>query len=75
MGLADVKSVSEKISETIKLKMYPIPQVNLEIHEEKGKQFIILRMVSGIENPYYVSEGSKIAYIRVGKVCPLVQLN
>lgn len=55
--------------------MYPIPQVNLEIHEEKGKQFIILRMVSGIENPYYVSEGSKIAYIRVGKVCPLVQLN
>lgn len=67
VGLTDVKSVSEKISETIKVKMDPIPQVNLEIHEEEGKQFIILRIASGIETPYYyVSEGSRIAYIRVG---------
>ncbi len=67
VGLMDVKSVSEKISETIKAKMDPIPQVNLEIHEEEGKQFIILQVASGIETPYYyMSDGSRIAYIRVG---------
>lgn len=62
VALADVKSVSEKICETIKVKMDPIPQVNLEIHEEEGKQFIILRIVSRIETScYYVSEGCRIA--------------
>lgn len=59
VGLTDVKSVSEKISETIKVKMDPIPQVNLEIHEEEGKQFIILRIASGIETPLLLCERGK----------------
>lgn len=67
IGLKDTHTVSEKISEIIKTKMDPIPQTDLEIYEEDGKQFILLRVSSGIETPYYyVGEGSRTAFIRVG---------
>ena len=67
LGLIDSKGVSEKISEIIKTKMDPIPQVIMEIHEEAGKEFVILRVPSGIETPYYyVGDGNRTAYIRVG---------
>ena len=67
LGLIDSKGVSEKISEIIKTKMDPIPQVIMEIHEEAGKEFVILRVSSGIETPYYyVGDGNRTAYIRVG---------
>lgn len=67
IGLKDVQTVSEKISETIKTKMDPIPPTALEIHEEDGKPFIVLRVLSGIEPPYYyVGDGNRIAFIRVG---------
>jgi ATP-dependent DNA helicase RecG len=67
LGLIDSKGVSEKISEIIKTKMDPIPQVVMEIHEEAGKEFVILRVPSGIETPYYyVGDGNRTAYIRVG---------
>jgi len=67
IGLADSQTVSEKISETIKTRMDPIPQIDLEIHEEDSKQFIILRVSSGVETPYYyVGDGSRIAFIRIG---------
>lgn len=66
-GLTDIQVVSEKISEIIKTKMDPIPQTDLEIHEESGKQFIVLRVLSGIETPYYyVGDGNRIAFIRIG---------
>ena len=67
IGLKDVQTVSEKISETIKTKMDPIPPTDLEIYEEDEKQFIVLRVSSGIETPYYyVGDGNRIAFIRVG---------
>ena len=67
IGLSDSKDVSEKISEIIKTKMDPIPQVIMEIHEEDGKQFVILRVPSGIETPYYyIGEGNRTAFVRVG---------
>lgn len=67
IGLSDSKDVSEKISEIIKTKMDPIPQVIMEIHEEKGKHFVILKVPSGIETPYYyIGEGSRTAFVRVG---------
>lgn len=47
--------------------MDPVPQTDLEIHEEDGRRFIILRVSSGIETPYYyMGDGSRIAFIRVG---------
>lgn len=67
VGLTDTQIISEKISEIIKTRMDPIPQIDLEIHKEKEKQFIILRIFPGIETPYYyVGDGSRIAFIRVG---------
>ncbi|PXV91164.1 putative HTH transcriptional regulator [Lachnotalea glycerini] len=67
VGLSDSKDVSEKISEIIKTKMDPIPQVIMEIHEEAGNEFVILRVPSGIETPYYyIGEGNRTAFIRVG---------
>ena len=53
VGLANVRAVSEKISETIKTKMDPIPQVIMEIHTEEGKDFITLKVLPGQETPYY----------------------
>lgn len=67
IGLSNAQIVSEKISEIIKTRMDPIPQTDLEIYEENGKQFIILRVLSGVETPYYyVGDGSRVAFIRVG---------
>lgn len=67
VGLMDARAVSEKISETIKTKMDPIPQVIMEIHTEDEKDFIILKVLPGQETPYYyVADGNRVAYVRVG---------
>jgi len=67
VGLTDAQTVSEKISEIIKTKMDPIPQVVMENHTEDEKDFIILRVLPGQETPYYyVADGNRIAYVRVG---------
>lgn len=67
VGLDDAKGVSEKISEAIKTKMDPAPQVILEIHAEDGKEFVILKVPVGQETPYYYTgDGNRIAYVRIG---------
>lgn len=66
-GLADVKTASEKISEAVKSKMDPIPNIDLQIRQEEGKKFILLHVAAGAETPYYyIGDGGRIAYIRVG---------
>ena len=45
VGLADSQTVSEKISEIIKTKMDPVPQVIMENHTEDGKDFITLKII------------------------------
>lgn len=67
VGLEDAKGVSEKISEAIKTKMDPAPQVVFEIHAEDGKEFVILKVPAGQETPYYYTgDGNRIAYVRIG---------
>lgn len=67
VGLTDIQTVSGKISEIIKSRMDPIPQTHLEICQEGGKQFILLRVLSGAETPYYyVGDGNRTAFIRIG---------
>ena len=66
-GLPDVKTASEKISEAVKSKMDPIPSIELQIRQEEGKDFILLHVAPGAETPYYyIGDGGRIAYIRVG---------
>ncbi len=67
VGLDDAKAASEKISEIIKAKMDPIPRIMMEIHVEEGKDFVVLKVLGGQETPYYyVGDGSRIAYVRIG---------
>lgn len=67
VGLKDARIASEKISEIIKVKMDPIPYVELGLYSENGKDIIILRVPSGSETPYYyVGEGNRTAYVRIG---------
>ena len=67
VGVDDAEGISEKISEAIKTKMDPAPQVILEIHAEDGKKFVVLRVPSGQETPYYYTgDGNRIAYVRIG---------
>lgn len=67
MGLSDVKTASEKISETVKSKMDPIPTIDLQIRQEDGKEFILLHVSAGAETPYYyIGDGGRIAFIRIG---------
>ena len=47
--------------------MDPVPDFQLEIHRQSGKEFIILRVASGQETPYYyVGDGNHVAYLRIG---------
>ncbi len=67
IGIENVQNASEIISEAVKVRMDPIPQVVLEIKQEDGKDFIILRVASGDETPYYyVGDGTRIAFVRIG---------
>lgn len=67
IGLDDAKDASEKISEAIKTKMDPIPETIMEVHRTGDKEFIILKVLSGIETPYYyIGDGNRIAFVRVG---------
>ena len=67
VGLTDARAVYEKISENLKTKMDPIPQVIMENHVEDEKEFVILRVLPGQETPYYyIADGNRVAYVRVG---------
>lgn len=67
IGLTDAEKDAEDISEAIKTQMDPIPQVDLTIHDEEGRRFIVLEVFKCAETPYYVRhKSSLIAYVRIG---------
>lgn len=67
VGIDDVKKAMEVISEQIKIKMNPTPEVLLNAHLVDGKEIITLEVYQGEETPYYyVGEGNYTAYVRIG---------
>jgi len=67
IGLSDIQHTSEAISELIKVKMDPIPEVIMKIHDIDGKKILSLEVLAGDETPYYyVAEGTNTAFVRVG---------
>ena len=65
-GLDDFKKDSEFISETIKSRIDPIPEFDMEI-KEFTEGIIILSIFEGRNTPYYfIESGSRTAYKRVG---------
>ncbi|PIE77074.1 MAG: AAA family ATPase [Clostridiales bacterium] len=67
VGLEDYQKDSEVISEIIKTRLDPVPNIDLKIFSEDDKHFIVVHIESGMETPYYVIEGgSRTAYTRIG---------
>lgn len=68
VGLENPKGDADKISETIKTRLDPIPEFKLRFHKtEEGKVLVILDVCKGDETPYYYSgDGVLVAYVRVG---------
>lgn len=67
VGIDDVKKAMEDISEQIKVKMDPAPEVLLKAHLIDSKEIITLEVYRGEETPYYyVGEGNYTAYVRIG---------
>ena len=67
VGISDVKKTMDVISEQIKIKMDPTPEVILKAHRMDGKEIVTLEVCRGEETPYYyVGEGNYTAYVRIG---------
>lgn len=67
VGLADAKGDAERISEEIKSKLDPVPEVNLELKNADGKTLLLLYVYSGQETPYYyIGDKQRIAFVRIG---------
>lgn len=67
VGLADAESDSEVISEYVKTKLDPVPDIHLEFKNLDGKRLILLHVNTGTETPYYyIGDKQRIAYIRIG---------
>jgi predicted HTH transcriptional regulator len=53
VGLADIKVDSEYISQKIKERISPYPEVVMQIHRtEDGKDLLTVRVSAGLETPY-----------------------
>ncbi|MDE7432445.1 MAG: putative DNA binding domain-containing protein [Lachnospiraceae bacterium] len=68
VGLDDPEGDAEKISETVKSRLDPIPEFKLRFHKtDDEKVLVILEVYKGDETPYYYSgDGVLEAFVRVG---------
>ena len=71
VGLKDAEKVAENISEIIKNRMDPIPDIGMSIRREivdnQIRKFVVLQIYSGKETPYYYTgDGLHTAYVRIG---------
>lgn len=67
-GLLEPEKDAEKISEIIKARLNPIPELRLRLElANEGKVLIVLDVFKGDETPYYYyGDGISEAYVRVG---------
>ena len=66
-GIDDFQKASEDISELIKTRLDPVPEVRLRIEKISAKTIILLEILHGDYAPYfYVGDSTQIAYIRIG---------
>lgn len=67
IGLKDVKTDLEKVTELINAKIVPLPRYTLKAFQEKGMNFMDLSVSKGNNTPYYYeNDGKKEAFIRSG---------
>lgn len=66
-GLEDVQHVCEAISSRIRDYMDPLPDVEMIPHDIYGLHILQLKVNAGHYTPYYyVGDGQRIAFVRVG---------
>ena len=66
-GLDDVQHVCETISSRIRDYMDPLPEVEMIPHDVDGLHILQLKVNAGHYTPYYyVGDGQRIAFVRVG---------
>ena len=66
-GLEDVQHVCEAISSRIRDYMDPLPEVEMIPHDIDGLHILQLKVDEGHYTPYYyVGDGQRIAFVRVG---------
>lgn len=67
-GLGDVQHICETISGKIRDYMDPLPEVEMVPHRtDEGQDVLQLKVNAGNYTPYYyVGDGQRIAYVRVG---------
>lgn len=66
-GLGDVLHVCETISSKIRDYMDPLPDVEMIPHDVDGLHILQLKVNAGHYTPYYyVGDGQRIAFVRVG---------
>lgn len=67
IGLENIKEDSEFISQKIKERIDPIPQINLHFKQIDNKTILLLEVIKGDETPYYYHGDSVMeAYVRLG---------
>lgn len=67
IGLDDVQHVCEFISSKIRDYMDPLPEVEMIPHDVNGLHILQLKVPAGHYTPYYyVGDGQRVAYVRVG---------
>ena len=66
-GLDDVQHVCEAVSSKIRDYMDPLPEVEMIPHDVDGLHILQLKVNAGHYTPYYyVGDGQRIAFVRVG---------
>lgn len=67
IGVKDIQNEAAKAAEIINAHIEPVPRYNLIPHQEDGKNYLIIQIAKGTSTPYYYSSnGTRIAFIRLG---------
>lgn len=68
IGIEDIKGISEFVSQKIKERIDPLPEVTIRIYNtEDGKNLLSVEVMKGQETPYYYrGDGSTEAFVRIG---------
>lgn len=64
-GLEDAQGDAERISETIKVHLNPIPEFKLSFENVDDKNIVIVHVFAGNQTPYYYQgDGQLVAFVR-----------
>lgn len=78
VGLEDIKSDSEFISQKIKERISPFPEVVMQLHKtEDGKELLLVHVPSGVETPIttLAMGWQKLTSVLATKALPPMPLN